>query len=369
MNIGIPRETHPDENRISLTAEGAYTLVKEGHTVFVEHGAGEGCGFSDDNFQQMGGQIVFSSDEAFLRSNLVLKVMPPTREETEIIPDGLTLFSFMQLRFQTKEILLRLMERDVTAFGIELIESSPGYRPFSVAMSEIAGNMLPQIAGRFMQSDQGGQGIAIGGFPGIPPSVVVILGAGNLGTQAAGYFLSLGAQVIVLDESLGHLRLLEEKLKGKLITSLTNSYSIDRALKIADVFIGAIFHPGGKTPVVIKESDVKKMKPRALIIDASIDQGGCVETSHPTTLSDPVFEKHGVLHYCVPNIPSAAARTASHALGNILLPFVAEIARNGVLEACREDPILRTGLYLFEGKCVHRGIAELFDLPYEEFTC
>jgi alanine dehydrogenase len=369
MNIGIPRETHSDENRISLTAEGAYTLVKEGHTVFVEHGAGDGCGFSDEHFQQMGGQIVFSHDEAFLRSNLLVKIMPPTREETEIFPDGLILFSFMQLRFQTKEVLLRLMDRGITAFGIELIESSPGFRPFSVAMSEIAGNMLPQIAGRFMQSDQGGQGIAIGGFPGIPPSTVAILGAGSLGGQAAKNFLALGAGVIVLDENLAQLRLLGEKLNGNLITSLTNSYSTERALRFADVFIGAIFHTGGKTPIVIKEEDVKKMKPRALIIDASIDQGGCVETSRPTTLTDPVFEKYGVLHYCVPNIPSAAARTASHALGNILLPFVAKIVRNGIKIACQEDPALRSGLYLFEGKCVHRGIADLFDLPYEEFTC
>ena len=369
MNIGIPKETRSDENRISLTAEGIYPLVKEGHTVYIEHGAGNGCGFSDENFRQMGGQVVFSHDEAFLRSDIVVKVMPPTQEETEIFPDDLTLFSFMQLRFQTKEILLRLMKKKATAFGIELIESFPGYRPFSVAMSEIAGNMLPQIAGRFMQSDQGGQGIAIGGFPGIPPSVVVVLGAGNLGTQTARYFLALGAQVIVLDENLAHLRLLEEKLSGKLITSLTNTYSLERALKLADVFVGAIFHAGGKTPMVVTEELVKGMKPRSLIIDASIDQGGCVETSHPTILSNPVFEKYGILHYCVPNIPSAAARTASHALGNILLPFVAEIARDGVQKACQADPALRTGLYLFKGTCVHKGIAELFDLPYEEFTC
>ena len=369
MNIGVPKEVFQDENRIPLTTEGAYVLVKEGHTVFVERGAGGRCGFRDEAFQEMGAQIVFSPEEAFLRSDIVMKIMPPTREETDIMPDGLTLFSFMQLRFQTKEILLKLMEKGVTAFGIELIETSPGYRPFSIAMSEIAGNLLPQIAGRFMQTDQGGQGITIGGFPGISPATIVILGAGNLGFQATKNFLALGAQVIVLDENLTHLRALEERLAGKVVTSLTNVYSLEKALKSADVFVGAIFQAGGRTPIVVMEDHVKMMKPNALIIDASIDQGGCVETGHPTMLSDPVFTKHGVLHYCVPNIPSAAARTASQALGNIILPFVTNIAREGVEKACRSNQAIRSGLYLFEGKCVHQGIAEIFDLPYEEFTC
>jgi len=367
MNIGIPKEILPDENRIPLTTEGIYPLIKEGHQVFIERGAGAGSRFSDEDFQKIGAQVVFSPVEVYQRSDLIVKVMPPTEEETEIVRSGQIIFSFLQLRFQTKQKLEALNKKKVTAIGIELIESAPGYRPFSIAMSEIAGNMIPQIAGHFMQSNRGGRGIAIGGFPGIPPSTVVILGAGTLGFNTAKNFLALGAQVIVLGENLNRLRAIENKLTGKITTSIANHYSIEKNLKLADVFVGAIFQINKITPVVITEGLLKEMKKGSLIIDADIVQGGCVETSRPTTLSDPVFEKHGILHYCVPNIPSAAARTSSHAMNNIVLPLILSIARHGILETCRQSSALQTGLYLFEDKYVNRGVAEIFDLPYKKF--
>ena len=369
MNIGIPKEILADENRISLTAQGIYSLVKEGHNVYIERGAGEGSRFTDEYFQKMGGQIVFSPEEVYKRSDLIVKVMPMTVEETELLREDQMIFSFLQLKFQHRQALQNLMAKNATAIGTELIEIGDKYRPLLVAMSEIAGNMLPQIAGRFLQSNYGGRGIAIGGFPGIPPSTIVILGAGALGFNAAKYFLAMGAQVIVLDDDVARLRRIEEQLHENVITSIANHYSIERALKFADVFVGAIYQANKRTPIVITEDLVKEMKKRSLIIDASIDQGGCVATSRPTTHSDPIFEKHGVLHYCVPNIPSAAARTASRAMNNIVLPLLHSITREGLVEVCKKNRILKTGLYIFRGKCVNKGVAEIFDLPYEPISC
>ena len=369
MNIGIAKEIVAEEKRISLTSQGIYSLVKEGHNVFIETGAGIASHFSDEDFQKMGGQIVFSHEEIFKRSDLIIKVMPATEEETELLRSDQMIFSFLQLGLQTKGAIENLINKNVTAVGTELIEFAPKYRPLLIAMGEIAGNMMPQIAGRFLQCDHGGRGIAIGGFPGIPPATVVILGAGNLGYNTAKNFLALGAQVIVLDEDISRLRYIEEQLGRQVITSIANHYSLERALVFADVFVGAVYQANKKTPIVITKELLKQMKKRALIIDASIDQGGCVETSRPTTHSDPIFIKDNIIHYCVPNIPAAAARTASRAMNNIVLPLIMDIARNGLLETCCQNKILQTGLYIHKGKCVNKGVADIFDLEYHEYKC
>ncbi len=364
MNIGIPKEIMAEERRISLTAQGVYSLIKEGHNVLIEKGAGADSHFSDEDFQKMGAQIVFSAEEVFKRSDLVMKVMPPTEAETELFRSKQMIFSSIQLGIQTSKALKNLIAKKVTAIGTELIEFAPKNRPLLLALGEIAGNMLPQIAGRFLQCDNGGRGIAIGGFPGIPPATIVILGAGNLGFHAAKNFIALGAQVIVLDEDISRLRILEDNFGGRVITSIANHYSLERALKFADVFIGAVYQANKKTPIVITKELLKQMKKGALIIDASIDQGGCVETSRPTTHSDPIFVKEGILHYCVPNITAVVARTASRAINNLVLPLVMSLARQGIQESCRENDILRRALYIEEGKCVNKGIAEIFNLEY-----
>lgn len=369
MNIGIPKEIVAEEKRISLTAQGVYSLVKEGHNLFIEKNAGEDSRFFDEDFQKMGGQIVFSPDEIFKRSDLIIKVMPPTEAETQLLRSDQMIFSFLQLGLQTSGALKNLMDKNVTAVGTELIEFAPKYRPLLVAMGEIAGNMMPQIAGRFLQCDNGGRGIAIGGFPGIPPATIVILGAGNLGYNSAKNFIALGAQVIVLDEDISRLRYLEDQLNGHVITSVANHYSIERALRFADVFIGAVYQTDKKTPIVITNELLKQMKKGALIIDAAIDQGGCVETSRPTTHSDPIFIKDGVLHYCVPNITAVVARTASRAINNIVLPLVMSIAREGIQETAKQNEILKRSLYIHQGKCVNKGIAEIFDLDFRSFKC
>lgn len=369
MNIGIPKEILAEERRISLTAQGVYSLAKEGNRVYIEKGAGIDSRFSDEDFQKMGGEIVFSHEELFKRSDLIVKVMPPTKEETEFLHAGQMMFSFLLLSLQTKGAIENLVKNKVTAVGTEIIEIAPKYRPLLVAMGEIAGNMMPQIAGRFLQCDNGGRGIAIGGFPGIPPATVVILGAGQLGYNTAKSFLGLGAQVIVLDEDISRLRYIDNQLKSRVITAVANHYSIERALKFADVFIGAVYQAYQKTPILITEDQLKLMKRGALIIDAAIDHGGCVATSRPTTHSDPVFIKEGILHYCVPNIPSVVARTASRAINNIVLPYILSITRNGIKETCSKNRVLTSGIYIHDGKCTNSAVANLFDLDYKEYHC
>ena len=367
MNIGIPKEILAEERRISLTAQGVYSLVKEGNRVYIEKGAGIDSRFSDEDFQKIGGEIVFSHEELFRRSDLIVKVMPPTKEETEFLHAGQMIFSFLMLTMQTKGAIENLIKNKVTAVGTEIIEIAPKYRPLLVAMGEIAGNMMPQIAGRFLQCDNGGRGIAIGGFPGIPPATVVILGAGQLGFNTAKSFLGLGAQVIVLDEDISRLRYIDHQLNSRVITSVANHYSIERALQFADVFIGAVFQPYQKTPILITEQQLKLMKKGSLIIDAAIDHGGCVATSRPTTHSDLVFIKQGILHYCVPNIPSVVARTASRAINNIVLPYILSITRNGIKETCSKNRVLASGIYIHDGKCANSAVANLFDLEYNEY--
>ncbi len=369
MNIGIPKEIFADEKRISLTAQGVYSLVKEGHNVYIEKGAGIDSRFSDEDFQKMGGEIVFSPDEVYKRSDLVVKVMPPTEEETKLVKSDQMIFSFLQLGLQSKTALQNLIDKNITAIGTELIEFAPKYRPILVAMGEIAGNMMPQIAGRFLQCDTGGRGIAIGGFPGIPPSTIVILGAGNLGYNAAKSFLALGAQLIVLDEDISRLRYLEDQLGNRIITAVANHYSIEKALRSADVFIGAVFQANKRTPIIIAENQLELLKQGSLIIDASIDHGGCVETSRPTTHSDPIFIKHNVIHYCVPNITAAVARTASRAINNIVMPIILSITRNGFQETCHSNKNLISGMYIHQKQCINKGIANLFDFEYHEYKC
>ena len=369
MNIGIPKEILSEERRISLTPQGVYSLVKEGNRVYIEKGAGNDCRFSDEDFQKVGGETVFSHEEIFKRSDLIVKVMPPTEKETAFLHPGQMIFSFLLLGLQTKGAIANLINNHVTAVGTELIEFAPKYRPLFVAMGEIAGNMMPQIAGRFLQCDNGGRGIAIGGFPGIPPSTIVILGAGHLGYNAAKAFLGLGAQVIVLDENISRLREINNQLKGRVITSVANHYSIERALKFADVFIGAVYQPYQRTPILITEDQLKLMKKGALIIDAAIDHGGCVATSRPTTHSDPIFVKEGILHYCVPNIPAVVARTASRAMNNIVLPLILAIARDGIQDTCSRNRILASGIYIHDGKCTDKAVANLFDFEFQQYKC
>jgi alanine dehydrogenase len=363
MIIGIPKESWRDEHRVALTPAGVYALVQEGHTVILQSDAGAGCGFSRESYEQGGGTIAFSAEEVFGRADLVVKIMPPTAEETQWMGEGKFLFSWLQMGVMNPQALHKLMDRRTTAVGYELIEDDRENLPVLTTMSEIAGLLLPQIAGRYLETTYGGRGISLGGAAGIPASNVVILGAGTVGVNAARSFLGSAANIMVLDSDLERLRRIETALNRTINTALATQYNLERYVEFADVLVGAVLIHGERTPHVITEAMVRKMKPGSVILDVSIDQGGCVETSHPTTLSDPVFVKHGVIHYCVPNIASSVARTASHALNNVLLSYVEEVANQGH-SALTKNESLRHGVYLYKGQCTHEGLARLLDIQY-----
>ncbi len=350
MNIGIPNEISVEERRVALTPVGVYALCQEGHEVLVEKGTGESCGFSDQDFRNVGAQIVFSPEEVYRRSDLVLKVQAPTLEECDWFDSGKTLFSTLGLGQTREEVLRRLQERKVTAVGYELAQLPDGTFPILTALSELAGMLLPQIASRLLQSNLGGRGITLGGVPGIPPANVVILGAGAVGLNAARAFSAAGAQVMVMDKNVSKLRSLDHTFSKQVSTSIVTPLLVDRAVRFADVLVGAVLIRGRRTPHLVSEAQVKSMKSKAVVLDVSIDQGGCVETSRPTTLSAPTFVKHGVIHYCVPNITACVARTASHAINNSVLPWVLQVSRLGIDEALARYTCLQKGTYLRNGE-------------------
>ncbi len=364
MIIGVPKESLRDERRVAVTPAGAHALARAGHSIIVHVEAGNGSGFSAEAYRAAGADIAFSAEEVFGRADLIVKLMPPTPEECGWMPEQRFLFSALHMGTVSSKAHEMLRDRGTTAVGIELIEDDDHSLPVLTAMSEIAGMLLPQIAARYLETTRGGRGVLLGGVAGIPPSHVVIIGAGTVGFTAARMFLGAGANVTVMDENLRRLRFIEMQLQKRVTTALAAPYNIERFVPSADVVVGAVFVHGRRAPLVVTEDDVKGMKPGSVIIDVSIDQGGCVETSRPTTLSDPVFIKHEVTHFCVPNMPSSVARTASHAFSNVMLPFVAEVSANGI-DAFRGDLALRRGTYLYSGRCTHEGLAGLLGWEYQ----
>jgi alanine dehydrogenase len=358
MIVGIPKESWRDERRVALTPSGAYALAKAGHTVMVQAEAGVGSGFTAEAYRGAGATIVFSPEEVFARADLVVKVMPPTVEECDWMPENKFLFSVVHMGSTNPKIHELLRSRQTMAVGLELMEDAEGRLPVVTAMGEIAGMLLPQIAGRLLESTHGGRGVLLGGVAGIPASRVVIVGAGNVGSTAARVFLGVGANIIVMDDNLKHLRQIEIFLSKAVDTMLATPYNLEHCVRSADVVVGAAMIHGRKTPHVVTDAMVREMPPGSVIIDVAIDHGGCVETSRPTTLSDPSFRKHGVTHYCVPNIPSSVARTASHALSNVVLPLVEQTAESGS-RAFSANRTLQSGVYLYRGHCTHEGLAGL----------
>lgn len=363
MIVGIPKESMRDERRVVLTPAGAYSLAKRGHKVIVQSEAGAGCSFSNEAYREAGATIAFSPEEVFARSDLIVKVMPPTVEECGWMTEGKYLLSVVHLGSANPQVHQMLRDRHSNAIGIELIEDSERSLPVLTAMSEIAGMLLPQIAGRFLETTHGGRGIMLGGVAGVPASNVLIIGAGTVGSNAAPIFLGYGANVTVMDDNLKRLRYLEVHLSKRVNTVLSTPYNVVRYVSTADVIIGSAMIHGRISPRIVTEEMVKEMRPGSVIIDVAIDHGGCIETSHPTTLSDPVFKKHGVTHYCVPNIPSSVAQTAAHAFNNALLSFIEEISDSGTT-ALQSDCTLRRGVYIYDGQCTHEGLADLLSCEF-----
>jgi len=363
MVIGIPKEIKDQEFRVSLTPDGAQTLVASGHRIWVEAGAGEGSGFSDDDYQKAGARLG-SRAEVFDQAELIVKVKEPLRSEWPLFRPGQTLFAYLHLA-ASKELTEALLERKLTAIAYETTELADGSTPMLTPMSEIAGRMSIQIGARYLERSSGGRGVLIGGVPGVDPAHVVILGAGVVGTAATRIAVGMGARVTVFNLDIGRLRHLDELYEGRVVTLASNQQWIDRAVEDADLVIGAVLLRGAKPPRLVSRAVVSRMRPGSVIVDVSVDQGGCVETTRPTMHSDPVYHVDRVLHYCVPNMPGIVPRTSTFALTNTTLPFIVRIASAGVDHAIQSDPGLARGVNVTGGKITCRAVAEAHHLKFE----
>jgi alanine dehydrogenase len=366
LYIGIPKETSFQENRIALVPDAVALLVNNGHRVVVETQAGKAANFEDKDFSEAGAQIAYSTEEVY-KADIVLKVAPPSTEEIALMQRKQTLISALQLTVQPEDYVKQLVAKRVTAIAYDFIKDKDGIFPVIRLMSEIAGNTSILIAAEYLSNAHNGQGSIFGGITGTPPTDVVILGAGTVGEFATRAALGLGASVKVFDDSLYKLRRLQSVLGTRVYTSVLQPKILQKALKTADVVIGAIRAKEGRTPCVVSELMVQEMKYGSVIIDISIDQGGCFETSKVTNHTKPVFRKHGVIHYCVPNIASRVSRTASYALSNVFAPILLSIGENGGIEnMLRRDAGVRNGVYVYNGILTNKFLGETFNLPYKD---
>jgi alanine dehydrogenase len=365
MHIGVPRERRIEEHRVGLTPAGVEMLTAAGHVCSIEKDAGRGAGFADVEYEKAGGRIVYSGEEAYGRADLVLKVSKPTEEESKWLRDGSILMGFLHLTAGRKDRIDALLEQQVTAIAYETIQGDDGALPVLSSLSHLAGLMVPQVAGTLLQNDHGGKGILLPGVPGVPPAEVAILGAGTFGMAAARAFLGLGASVSVLDMDLARLQRVENHLGiGRhAVLMVAHKANIRKAASFADVLVGAIHVPGARSPVVVTRDMVRLMKPRSLVMDIAIDQGGCVETSRPTTHRDPTFVAENVIHYCVPNMTSVVARSATYALSNAAWPFIEAVAGEGLEAALASMPALKRGVATHQGHVVNGVLAAHLGVP------
>ncbi|MDQ7039996.1 MAG: alanine dehydrogenase [Rhodothermus sp.] len=367
LRIGVPREVANEERRVALAPSGVATLVANGHELYVEQGAGVLAHFPDAEYMEAGAQLVATPEDLYSQCELIVKVGRPTEEELKLLQEHQVLISALHLGSTTPDFLRRLMELGITGIGFEFIRDSDGTLPIVRMMHEIMGSMAVQIAARYLESSEGGKGVVLGGISGVPPATVVIIGAGVVGEWAARTALGYGAHVVVLDTDLGALRAIEHYLDRRVTTAMASVEYIRKAVRSADVVIGAKMGEGQRAPILVTEDMVAEMQPGSVIVDAMIDQGGCIETSRPTTHSNPVFRKYDVIHYCVPNMPSNAARTATYALNNVLVPYLIAIGESGSIhEALWRNVGLRNGTYVYRRYLTKKSLATMFGLPYRD---
>jgi alanine dehydrogenase len=352
MNICIPKERRPNEYRVGLSPVAVEMLCQQGHNCFVEHHAGVGAGFSDREYEHAGAKIVYSPEEAFGRGDLVVTIARPKLEELDWVQPGAILMGFLHLPGARQESVDILISKGITGIAYEQIEGPEGCFPVLRVSSQIGGLMVAQTAARLLQNNWGGKGILLGGVPGVPPAEVVVIGAGTVGTYAAQSLLGMGAHVTVIDISLAALQRIADRCPG-VTTMISIRRNIERALSYADVVVGAVRITGQQTPMLVTREMLKLMKSRSILMDVSIDDGGCFETSRPTTYENPTFVEEGIVHYCVPNIPGAVARTATHALINAAMPFILEITGKGLDAALEQNPGLEKGVQLYQGQPRH----------------
>ena len=368
LKIGIPKESSFQENRITLTPDAVSLLVHNGHTIVIEHNAGLGANFTDKEYSDAGAEIVFSIEEIY-NTDIIVKIEPPTKTELKLLKKGQQLISAIQLQTRNKEYFQELLKKDITSIAIEQIKDDEGKLTLLRSMSEIAGNTSLLIAAEYLSNVNSGKGLMLGSITGIPPTDVVVIGAGTVGEFASRTALGLGCNVRVFDSSLSKLRRLQQLTSRSISTSVIQPKSLSKALKRADVVIGAIRSGDGRTPCVVSEGMVEGMKDGSVIIDVSIDHGGCFETSEVTTHKNPIFVKHGIIHYCVPNIASRVARTSSFAICSIISPLLIKIGQEGgVKNLIKQDEGVRSGVYTFRKMMTNKTLSEMFDFQFKDLN-
>lgn len=367
LRIGIPKEMSNEERRVALAPYGASMLVASGHDVAIMSGAGTAAHFSDREYSDVGVDVVPGLEDVYARSELIVKVFPPTPKELDLLQEGQLILSALHLGDVSPDFLQRLSDLRVTGIGFEFIEESDGSFPIVRMMHEISGSMAVQVAARLLESTDGGQGIMLGGISGVPPATVTIIGAGIAGEWAARTALGYGAQVIVLDTDIGALRSIEHFLGRRVTTAVANFPLVHEAVRRSDVVIGAMMAGGETSPLLVTSEMVAAMREGSIIVDLVTDQGGCIETSRPTTLSEPTYVEHGVIHHCVPNMPSKAARTASHALTNVLVPYLLDVGdASSINDALWNSAGLRSGTYVYRRHVTKKKLAARFGMPHRE---
>jgi len=365
MNIGVPKEIKKHEYRVGMTPHCVRTYVSHGHTVFIETGAGLGSGYGDEEYLKNGGQVLDSAPPVFERAEMVVKVKEPLPDEYPLLKDGQILYTYLHLA-ANRELAQALLDRRVTSIAYETIELPDHSLPCLTPMSEIAGRLSVQEGAKYLEKEFGGRGILLGGVPGVPRGNVAILGGGIVGTNACKIAVGIGANVTILDVNARRLAYLDDIFGSSITTLYATEANIDHVVEEADILIGAVLLPGESTPKLIRREHLKRMKPGAVLVDVAIDQGGCAETSRPTTHDQPIYIVDEVVHYCVANMPGAVARSSTIALTSVTLAYGLLIADLGLDNALRNHSPIRTGLNTYQGKCTHQGVAKSCNLPYSQ---
>ncbi len=361
-SVGVPKEIKTAEHRVAMTPDGVRELERHGIHVRVEAGAGEGASITDADYQAAGADIVPGPEDAWAQE-LVVKVKEPMDEEFRFLRDDLTLFTYLHLAAYP-DVAKALLAAGTTALAYETVQLDTGALPLLAPMSEVAGRLAPQQGAHFLERHKGGRGVLMGGAPGVRPAKVVVLGAGNVGWNAAWIAAGMEAEVVLVDKNLDRLRWVDQIHKGRIITLASNRGAIERAVGDADLVIGAVLVPGGRAPVVVSEEMVRGMRPRSVIVDVAVDQGGCIETTRETTHDDPVYEAHGVVHYAVGNMPGAVPNTSTYALTNATLPYIQDVAVLGPAGAAQRDPAVALGVNTVAGKVTNEPVAEFLGVDY-----
>lgn len=362
MVIGVPKEIKNNENRVALTPAGVTELRKHGHVVYIQVNAGEGSGFEDEEYIAAGATMLPTIEEVYGIAEMIMKVKEPIASEYDLIKENQLLFTYFHFA-SSEELTQAMLAKGAVCLAYETVERPDRSLPLLVPMSEVAGRMAIQEGAKYLEKPLKGRGILLGGVPGVKPANVLILGGGIVGTQAAKMAAGLGAHVTIMDVSLARLRYLSDIMPPNVQTMMSNEYNIREMIKVCDLIVGAVLIPGAKAPHLITRAMLKEMRAGTVLVDVAVDQGGCIETCHPTTHENPTFIIDGVVHYCVANMPGAVPYTSTLALTNATLPYALQLANKGWQQACRDNVDLKLGLNVVEGKVVYKGVAEAFGLP------